>query len=59
MPGNADTRKIDEDDNLKISDISTENTTGCILLLTLDILSKASYLIVFVEYLSKKLSILL
>ena len=34
MPGNANTRKIDEDENLNISDISTENTTGCILLLT-------------------------
>ena len=59
MPGNANTRKIDEVENLKFSDISTENTTECNLLLTLDILSKASYLTVFVEYLSKKFSILL
>ena len=59
MHENANTRKIDEVENLKFSDISTENTIGINLLLTLDILSKASYLIVFVEYLSKKLSILL
>ena len=57
--GNANTRKIDEDENLKFSGVSTENTIGCNLLLTLDVWSKASYLIVFVEYLSKKHSILL
>ena len=59
IPENANTRKIDEVENLKFSDISTENTIGCNLLLTLDISSKASYLIVFVAYLSNKLSILL
>ena len=59
IPENANTRKIDEVENLKFSDISTENTTGCNLLLTLDISNKASYLIVFVAYLSNKLSILL
>ena len=58
MPGNANT-KIDVVENLKFSDVSTENTIRCNLLLTLDILGKASYLIVFVEYLCKKLSILL
>ena len=59
MPGNANTTKIDVVENLKFSDVSTENTIRCNLLLTLDISSKASYLIVFVEYLCKKLSILL
>ena len=59
MPGNANTRKIDEVENRKFSNIRTENTTGCNLLLTLDIRSKASYLILFVEYLSKKHSIVL
>ena len=59
MPGNANTRKIDAVENLKISDISTENTIGCNLLLPVDILSKASYLIIFVVYLSKNISILL
>ena len=60
MPGNANTMKIDEIENLKFSDISTENTIRCNLLLKLvDILSKTSYLIVFVEYLSKNHSILL
>ena len=58
MPGNANTRKIDEVKNLKFLGVSTENTTGYNLLLTLDIWSKVSYLIVFVEYLSKKYSIL-
>ena len=57
MPRNANTRKIDEVENLKFSDINTEKDIGCNLLLTLDILSKASYLIVFVEYLSKKHSV--
>ena len=37
MLGNASTRKIDEVENLKFSGVSTENTTGCSLLLTLDI----------------------
>ena len=37
MPGNANTRKIDEVENRKFSNIRTENTTGCNLLLTLDI----------------------
>ena len=59
IPGNANLRKIDEVENLKFSGVSTENTIGCNLLLTLDILSKASYVILFVEYLSKKHSILL
>ena len=44
MPGNANTWKFDEVENLKFSDISTENTIGCNLLLTLDILRKTSYL---------------
>ena len=51
LPGNADIRKIDEVENRKFSNIRTENTTGCYLLLTLDIL--------FVEYLSKTHSIVL
>ena len=59
MPGNANTRKIDEVENLKFSGVRTENTIECNLLLTLDIWSKASYLIVFVKHLSKKHSILL
>ena len=37
MPGNAKTRKIDEVENRKCSNIRTENTTGCNRLLTLDI----------------------
>ena len=47
--GNANTRKIDEVENLKVSGVSTENTIGCNLLLTLDTWSKASYLIAFVQ----------
>ena len=37
MPGKANTRKIDEVENLKFSNIRTENTTACSLILTLDI----------------------
>ena len=37
MPGNANTRKIDEVENLKFSGVRTENTIECNLLLTLDI----------------------
>ena len=37
MPGNANTRKIDEVENRKFSNIRIENTTWCNLLLTLDI----------------------
>ena len=38
MPGNANTRKIDAVENRKfLLNIRTENTTGCNLLLTLDI----------------------
>ena len=37
MPGNANTRKIDEVENRKFSNIGTEKTTWCNLLLTLDI----------------------
>ena len=37
MPGNANTRKIDEVKNLKFLGVSIENTTGYNLLLTLDI----------------------
>ena len=59
MPGNANTRKIDEVENLKCSGVSTENTVGCNLLLTLEIWSKTSSLMVFVENLSNKHSILL
>ena len=51
MPGNANTGKIDDVENRKFSNIRTENT--------IDIWSKASYLILFVEYLSKKHSIVL
>ena len=54
-PGNANTRKIDEVENLEFSGVSTAINTRY----TLDIQRKASYLIVFVEYLSKKHSILL
>ena len=35
MPGNTNTRKTDEVENRKFSNIMTENTTGCNLLLTL------------------------
>ena len=35
MPGNANTRKIIEVENLKFSGVSTENTIGCNPLLTL------------------------
>ena len=59
MPENANTRKTDEVENIKFSESAQKTPVGCNLLLTLDIFSKASYLIVFVEYLSKKLSILL
>ena len=34
MPGNANTKKIDEVEN---TGVSTQNTIGCNLLLTLDI----------------------
>ena len=37
MPGNANTRKTDEVENLKFSGVSTENTIRCNLLLRLDI----------------------
>ena len=37
MPGNANTRKIDEVENLEFSGVSTENTIWCNLLLTPDI----------------------
>ena len=37
MPGNANTREIDEVETRKCSNIWTENTTGCNLLLILDI----------------------
>ena len=37
MPGNANTRKIDEVEYRKFSNISTENTIWCNLLLILDI----------------------
>ena len=37
MPENANTRKIDEVENRKFSNIRTKKTTGCNLLLTLDI----------------------
>ena len=37
MPGNANTRKIDEVENLKFLGVRTENTIECNLLLTLDI----------------------
>ena len=37
MPGNANTRKIDEVETRKFSNIRRENATGCNLLLTLDI----------------------
>ena len=37
MLGNANTRKIDEVEYRKFLNIRTENTTGCYLLLTLDI----------------------
>ena len=43
MPGNANTKKTDEVENLKFSGVSTENTIWCNLLLTLDIWRKASY----------------
>ena len=59
MPGNANARNIDKVEYRKCSTIRTENTTGCNLLLILDISSKASYLILFVEYLSEKHSIML
>ena len=36
MPGNANSRKTDEVENRKFSEVSTENTVGCNLLLTLD-----------------------
>ena len=59
MPENANTRKTDEAENVKFSESAQKAPVECNLLLTLDIFIKASYLIVFVEYLSKKLSILL
>ena len=37
MLGNANTRKINEVENLKFSGVSTEITIGCNLLLTLNI----------------------
>ena len=37
MPGNANTRKIDEVESLKCSGVSTEHTIRCSLLLTPDI----------------------
>ena len=37
MPGNANTRKIDEVKNRKFSEHRTVNTSWCNLLLTLDI----------------------